>query len=418
MKINLPPDPDLEALVRRLNDSAQTGAKEKEPGEAKDHLERPAPADRAEWVLPGGENEDRKRLHLLLARCREKEATDLILATGAPPTCRVDGVLHHLDTEPLAAAETTVLCATLVPPERRAALASRGAVDFSFSRAGLGRFRCNVHRERSSWAAAVRLFPLELPEIEDLNLPRGLARFTELEHGFVLVTGPTGSGKSTTLAAMLKRILARRTLHAITIEDPVEYEHPHGRSVVEHIEIGRDTPTFAQALRSALRQDPDVILVGEMRDRESISIAITAAETGHLVLSTLHTGDAPQTINRILDSYPAAQIDAIRTQLSISLAGIISQRLLPRKVGTGRVPAVELVLASDAVRNLIRRGRIEQIRAQIMLEQGAGMTTLDQSLSELVRRGLVDEKEARTRSRAPKEFDALMVGPGLSKTHP
>jgi twitching motility protein PilT len=287
-------------------------------------------------------------------------------------------------------------------------VSTHGAVDFSLTLAGLGRFRCNVHRERSTWSAAIRLFPRELPEIEKLNLPEGVGRFAEMHHGLVLVTGPTGSGKSTTLAAILKRALARRRVHVITIEDPVEYEHPHGGSVVEHIEIGRDAPTFVKALRAALRQDPDILLVGEMRDRESISIAITAAETGHLVLSTLHTGDAPQTINRILDSYPAGQIEAVRTQLSISLAGIVSQRLLPRKDGAGRVPAVELVFASDAIRNLVRRGKIEQIGTQITLEQNAGMISLDQSLAELVRRGLVDLREARSRARAPNELELLL----------
>jgi twitching motility protein PilT len=323
---------------------------------------------------------------------------------------RVDGDITPLETELLAAAETAAMCAALVPRERRAAVATSGAVDFSLTLAGLGRFRCNVHRERSMWSAAIRLFPRELPEIEDLNLPAGLGAFAEMHHGLVLVTGPTGSGKSTTLAAILTRALARRRAHVITIEDPVEYEHPHGGSVVEHIEIGRDAPTFVKALRAALRQDPDILLVGEMRDRESISIAITAAETGHLVFSTLHTGDAPQTINRILDSYPAGQIEAVRTQLSVSLAGIVSQRLLPRKDGAGRVPAVELVFASDAIRNLVRRGKIEQIRTQIALEQNAGMVSLDQSLADLVRRGLVDLREARGRARAPNELESLLRG--------
>jgi twitching motility protein PilT len=323
---------------------------------------------------------------------------------------RVDGELVPLGDDKLSAAESSGLCAALVPAERRGALAVSGAVDFSLTLAALGRFRCNVHRERSGWAAAVRLFPRELPEIAGLNLPEGVGAFADMHHGLVLVTGPTGSGKSTTLAAILKRVLARRRVHVITIEDPVEYEHPHGGSVVEHVEIGRDAPTFVKALRSALRQDPDVLLVGEMRDRESISIAITAAETGHLVLSTLHTGDAPQTINRILDSYPAEQIEAVRTQLSVSLAGIVSQRLLPRKDGAGRIPAVELVFASDGIRNLVRRGKIEQIRTQIALEQGAGMISLDQSLAELVRRRLVDLRDARQRARAPNEFDSLLRG--------
>ena len=406
------PDPSLDALIRRLNDAARSSVEpdpaddEGSPGE--ETVAAPEIDARSDWTLPPEDTEARERLHGLLARCREIDSTDLTLVAGAPPMARVDGDLTPLETDRLAAAETTAMCAALVPRERRATVSTSGAVDFSLTLAGLGRFRCNVHRERATWSAAIRLFPRELPEIEALNLPEGLGKFAEAHHGLVLVTGPTGSGKSTTLAAILKRTLARRRVHVITIEDPVEYEHPHGGSVVEHIEIGRDAPTFVKALRAALRQDPDVLLVGEMRDRESISIAITAAETGHLVLSTLHTGDAPQTINRILDSYPAGQIEAVRTQLSVSLAGIVSQRLLPRKDGVGRVPAVELVFASDAIRNLVRRGKIEQIRTQITLEQNAGMISLDQSLADLVRRGLVDLGEARSRARAPNELESLL----------
>jgi len=404
------PDPEIDALVRRLNDAArETGG---EPDAAAGESAAPATFEatpgRSDWILPPFDPGAVDRLRQLLARCREIQATDLTLVAGTPPTARIDGDLSPIGADPLSAAESAALCAALTAPERRAALALRGAVDFSLSYKGLGRLRCNVHRERATWSAAIRLFPTERPDLRDLNLPPGLGRFAQMHHGLVLVTGPTGSGKSTTLAALLKLILANRSVHVITIEDPVEYEHPHGGSVVEHVEIGRDAPSFVQALRSALRQDPDVLLIGEMRDRESISIAITAAETGHLVLSTLHTGDAPQTINRILDSYPAEQIEAVRTQLSVSLAGIVSQRLLPRKDGSGRVPAVELVFASDGIRNLIRRGRIEQIKSQIGLEQGYGTISLDQSLVELVRRGLVDLAEARRRARAASEFDAML----------
>jgi twitching motility protein PilT len=404
------PDPNLDALIRRLNDAARRSGDEEARGEERpgDDSAAAETDGRPEWTLPSEETEARDWLLGLLARCREIHSTDLTLVAGAPPMARVDGDLTPLESAPLPASETAAMCAALVPRERRAALSTGGAVDFSVTLAGLGRFRCNVHRERSTWSAAIRLFPNELPEIEELNLPEGLARFAELHHGLVLVTGPTGSGKSTTLAAILKRALVRRRAHVITIEDPVEYEHPHGGSVVEHIEIGRDAPSFVKALRAALRQDPDILLVGEMRDRESISIAITAAETGHLVLSTLHTGDAPQTINRILDSYPAGQIEAVRTQLSVSLAGIVSQRLLPRTDGAGRVPAVELVFASDAIRNLVRRGKIEQIRTQIALEHNAGMISLDQSLAELVRHGLVDPDQARSRARAPNELESLL----------
>jgi twitching motility protein PilT len=404
-------DPEIDALIRRLNDAAREGgaAQDAPPGEGGAAWPpSEVPGGRADWVLPPSDPGALDRLRNLLARCREIHATDLTLVAGTPPTARIDGDLSPIAADPLSTEETATLCAALAAPERREMLARRGAVDFSLSYKGLGRLRCNVHRERGSWSAAIRLFPTERPDLRDLDLPPGLARFAEMHHGLVLVTGPTGCGKSTTLAALLKLILATRSVHVITIEDPVEYEHPHGASVVEHVEIGRDAPTFVQALRSALRQDPDVLLIGEMRDRESISIAITAAETGHLVLSTLHTGDAPQTINRILDSYPAEQIETVRTQLSVSLAGIVSQRLLPRKNAGGRIAAVELVFASDGIRNLVRRGKIEQLKSQIGLEQGYGTISLDQSLVDLVRRGLVDLAEARRRARAPSEFDAML----------
>jgi twitching motility protein PilT len=413
MTTSFRPDPNLDALIRRLNDAARRSDEGEPGGDERPHEKKPAPPEaegRSDWTLPVEDPEARDRLLALLARCREIHSTDLTLVAGAPPMARVDGDLTPLETDRLAESETAAMCAALVPRERRAVVSASGAVDFSLTLTGLGRFRCNVHRERSRWSAAIRLFPRELPDIEDLNLPAGLGAFAEMHHGLVLVTGPTGSGKSTTLAAILKRALVNRRAHVITIEDPVEYEHPHGGSVVEHIEIGRDAPSFVKALRAALRQDPDILLVGEMRDRESISIAITAAETGHLVLSTLHTGDAPQTINRILDSYPAGQTEAVRTQLSVSLAGVVSQRLLPRKDGAGRVPAVELVFASDAIRNLVRRGKIEQIRTQVSLEQGGGMVTLDQSLAELVRRGLVGLDVARKHARAPNELASLLGG--------
>ena len=273
-----------------------------------------------------------------------------------------------------------------------------------------------MHRERGHWAASVRLFSDKVPDLKSLHLPEDLGRFIEIEHGLVLVTGPTGSGKSTTLAALVRRLLGFRSVHLITIEDPVEYVHEHSGSLVEHIEISRDAPSFGAALRAALRQDPDVLLIGEMRDAESISIAISAAETGHLVLSTLHTGDAPQTIHRILDSYPANQIDTVRAQLSVSLAGIVSQQLLPRRDGKGRVPAVEILVATPGVRNLIRRGKVEQLRSQITLEHAEGMRGLDESLARLVGEGLVDEAEARFRARVPDEFKAHLARPSRRKS--
>jgi twitching motility protein PilT len=414
MTKRLHPDDELEGLVRRLNEAAaaraEDGAGADEVGAAARPANRPEPV-RA-WSLPPSDPDGLAWLERLLATARERYATDLLLVAGAPPVVRIHGALEPLDDGPLSPRSTASLCAALVPPERRAAVEGHGSVDFSIrSAVGPGRFRCNVHRERGRWSASIRVFPADLPDLESLHLPAGLARFAELQYGLVLLTGPTGSGKSTTIAALLRRVLARRRVHLVTIEDPVEYEHEHHGSVVEHVEIGRDAPSFAQALRASLRQNPDVLLIGEMRDPESISIAITAAETGHLVFSTLHTGDAPQTVHRIVDSYPAEQMETVRSQLSISLAGIVSQELLPRVDGRGRVPAVEILVATPAVRNLVRRGRIEQIRSQLTLEQNVGMLDLDQSLARLVLDGLVDPAEARARARVPEEFERAIRRP-------
>jgi twitching motility protein PilT len=405
------PDPDLESLIQKLNTSARKVDDLAMPeGEADPDVpvrRRPSPPSR--WTLPAANDSGRDRLRQLLAHARGAHASDLLIVAGTRPTMRVNGRLVPVGGEALTPDESASMCAALVPSTHGERLAGSGAVDFALTRKGIGRFRCNVHRAQDRWSAAIRLLPERVPDLETLHLPATLSRFAEMEYGFVLVTGPTGSGKSTTLASLMRRILSRRRAHVITIEDPVEYAHGHGDSVVEHIEIGRDAPSFASALRSALRQDPDVLLIGEMRDPESISIAITAAETGHLVLSTLHTGDAPQTIHRILDSYPAGQTEQVRVQLSVSLAGVVSQQLLPRRDGRGRVPAVEIMVATHAVRNLIRQGKIAHLRSQLTLEKPAGMLGLDASLARLVREGLVDRELARARARVPEEFDHLLL---------
>lgn len=408
----LSPDPDLEALVADLNDKAQTDVRparrSSELEEADDVAERPRPLPAgSRWRVPEYSAEGWDYLTDLIGRCREAVATDLMLVEGAPPTMRIDGELHPLGEQPLATGLCAMLCGALVPEGRRQALGERGAVDFSLQLPEVGRIRCNVHLQRSHWSASIRLLSDQALELKHLNLPEELARYSELDHGLVLVTGPTGSGKTTTLAALIDRLLDRRKVHLITVEDPVEYEHAHRGSVVEHIEIGRDVPDFATALRSAMRQDPDVLLVGEMRDRESVSMAITAAETGHLVLSTLHTSDSAQSVHRILDSYPADQQTQIRAQLSISLAGIVSQQLLPA-TDNGRVPAVENLVATHAVRNLIRQGKVQMLRSQLTLERRAGMLSLDASLARLVKDGRVDEAEARARARSREEFDQFL----------
>ena len=419
MTQRLSPDPEIDALIQKLNASAGTDGeelveRETPPGEAASGHGALQRSPR--WPLPEPDHDGEQWMRDMMARARKAHASDLLLVVGAPPAIRVDGRIVSGADKPLTHGEIGLICAALVPASRRATVEQHGAVDFSRNIAGLGRIRANVHRERGHWAASVRLFSDKVPDLKSLHLPEDLGRFIEIEHGLVLVTGPTGSGKSTTLAALVQRLLGFRGVHLITIEDPVEYVHEHAGSLVEHIEIGRDAPSFGAALRAALRQDPDVLLIGEMRDAESISIAISAAETGHLVLSTLHTGDAPQTIHRILDSYPANQIDTVRAQLSVSLAGIVSQQLLPRRDGKGRVPAVEILVATPGVRNLIRRGKVEQLRSQITLEHAEGMRGLDESLARLVEEGLVDEAEARFRARVPEEFKAHLARPSRRKS--
>ena len=407
----LQPDPELEGLVREANDSvsgiaARPASRQPVPATS-GSASSPEPSRR--WSFPERRVEGDEWLDKLLDRATRSHASDVLLTAEAPPMLRIDGRLSPLGDQPLTGEACGLLCASLVPSTRRGRLEREGVLDFSQGLAQGGRIRCNVHRAADNWAAAVRLFPASIPDLDVLGLPNQLDRLADLAFGLVLVTGPTGCGKSTTLAAIVRRILARRAVHLLTIEDPVEYEHGHGKGLVEHIEIGRDAVSFPTALRSALRQDPDVLLIGEMRDPDSISIAITAAETGHLVLSTLHTGDAPQTIHRILDSYPAAQMGVVRTQLSISLAAVVSQQLVPRKDGRGRVPAVEVLVATPAVRNLIRQGRIEQLPTHLTIERSAGMIELDQSLARLVRRGLVAVEEARPRARSPQDFDKLLA---------
>jgi len=267
-------------------------------------------------------------------------------------------------------------------------------VDLGFHRENLGRFRVNIHHQRGTLAASIRLLPTRIPTLESLNLPPVLARLADRRQGFVLVTGPTGSGKSSTLAALIDLVNSRRAAHVVTIEDPVEYQHVNRTAVIEQIEVGRDTPDFAGTLRSLMRQSPDVILVGEMRDAETIATALTAAETGHLVLSTLHTNDSIQAMSRILDTFPAGNQPQIRQQLSLALAAVIAQQLVPGTDGTTRWPATEVMIATDAVRALIRKGDDHQLRSQISTGRGEGMITMEQSLADLVRAGRITRDTA------------------------
>ncbi len=337
--------------------------------------------------------------------------TDLHLISRSAPVIRVNGELQWLDQEPLSEADVHGLLRQYLDRRMRLDLERRGATDLSLRRRsaqGAFRFRVNVHRQRGQLAANIRALPQKVPSLEQLNLPASLGQLVEPEQGLVLVCGPTGSGKSSTLAALVALINAKQRRHIITIEEPIEYEHRHNRSLVEQIEIGIDAPSFHEALRAALRQDPDVILLGEMRDLETMSTALTAAETGHLILSTLHTSDAAQAVHRIVDVFPAEQQGQVRQQLALCLHALLSQRLMPRSDGHGRVPALELLLATYPVRQHIRSGATQKIYNELLLGQKVGMISLEASLANLVNRGLVDRDRALVRSSKPEELESLL----------
>jgi twitching motility protein PilT len=360
--------------------------------------------------LPAIERDATGQLPLdrLLARVRDSAGSDLLLVAGVPPTARIDGRLIAIDPHVLDPNAVRALVLEMLDEPQQRRLEAGHAIDLCFDRPGLGRFRCNAHFQRGTVAAAVRVFPPRIPTLSELHLPETLARFATLERGLVLIAGPAGCGKSTTLAALIQAINATRSVHVVTVEDPVEYRHAHGTSIVEQMEVGRDVASFADALRSALRQDPDVILVGEMRDLETMSMTLSAAETGHLVFSTLHTGTVAQTLDRIIDVFPEDRQAQIRAQLALCLAGIVIQSLVPLQQGRGRVPAVEVLVVTDAMRNLIRRGLNHQLHAQMALARGMGTVTLDESLARLVKSGAVTREEAARRAVHPEEFEQYL----------
>jgi len=371
----------------------------------------------------------------LLGEALRRGASDLLLLAGLPPVFRVDGRLKRGDAAALEADAVAQLFQSQLASRVRREIAERGAADFSLHLAGAGghaatakmaadaegarldsnlaaagRFRVNLHRQRGQLAASVRTLPRDIPTLASLNLPPAFAELVKPSRGLVLVCGPTGSGKSSTLAAMIGEINRGRTAHIITIEDPVEYEHRSNRSLIEHVEIGRDARSFSEALRAALRQDPDVILVGEMRDLETMATAISAAETGHLVLATLHSNDAVQSVHRIVDVFPSSQQAQIRQQLALSLHAIVAQQLVPRADGRGRIPAVELMLATFPVRHHIRSDKLEKLYNEITLGKRQGMTSFEESLAQLVREGKIDLEEARVRASHPEELDTRLRG--------
>jgi twitching motility protein PilT len=350
----------------------------------------------------------KQKLNELLLTTAQQNASDLHLAVGRHPTLRIDGILIPLQKEGILTPELAEnLISALLTPEQKAIFLKEREFDFSTSFEDKARFRVNVFYQRGYMAAALRLIPASIRTIEELNLPSVLHDFTKLSQGFILVVGPAGHGKSTTLAAVLDEINHKRTEHIVTVEDPIEYMFTQDKSIISQREVRTDTPDFHKALRSLLRQDPDVIMIGEMRDTESIATAMTAAETGHLVFSTLHTNSASQTIDRIIDSFPAEQQGQISSQLAATLVAIISERLIP-KIDGGRLPACEIMITNPAVRNLIRERKSYQIDLVIETSAQEGMMTLNRSLAELVKKKVISLENAELYSLNPSELRILI----------
>jgi twitching motility protein PilT len=379
-------DEELEQLVRELN----------EGGERRQALQA------APQAVPEG-----NPLERLLVEMTQRGASDLLLIAGSPPIARLAGRLIRIDEQLLDGDDVTTYFAGFLTPRLQEQLRENGAADFSVY-LNRYRFRVNVHRQRGTLAAAIRALPTDVPTLSQLHLPPSLADLVKPTRGLVLVCGPTGSGKTTTLASLVEIINHNEQRHIVSIEDPVEYEHRNVKSVIEQIEIGRDAPSFAAALRAALRQDPDVILVGEMRDLETVSIALTAAETGHLILSTLHTSDAAQAIHRIIDVFPPQQQNQIRQQLALSLNAIVIQQLIPRADNTGRAVAVEVLLANQPVRNHIRGNKLQQFATEITMGKRQGMISFEDSLVALLRQGLITLDDARNRASRLDELESLL----------
>jgi twitching motility protein PilT len=340
-----------------------------------------------------------------------RRASDLHLTAGAPPMLRVRGRLTPLEGYPsLTPTDTREIVYSILSNSQRQRLETNWQIDFAYQIPGHGRFRVNAYFQRSALGAAFRLIPFEVVPLENLGLPAVVAQFATKPRGLVLVTGPTGSGKSTTLASLIDVINATREEHIMTIEDPIEFLHHHKKCIVNQRELGSDATSFADALKAALRQDPDVILVGEMRDMETIGTAITAAETGHLVFATLHTQDTPQTIDRIIDVFPPAQQGQVRSQLSIALQGIMTQTLLPTADGAGRCVAAEILVPTPAVRNLIREGKTHQMYSVLQTGASHGMQTMDAALVQLVRSGRITRQLAESRAHSVEEMRRLFGG--------
>jgi twitching motility protein PilT len=380
------PGQDLNQLIHALNRGTDAASGGEEPDGA---LLQPADS-------PG--------LDPLLAQAADRGASDILLVAGAPPAWRLNGHLVPTRGPALEAEEVRRLLVPLLSSREHQDLLQKKTLDFSFFRPSAGRLRANLHFQRGTLAACIRLLPTRIPTLDSLHLPASLRRLAQARQGLILVTGATGSGKSSTQAALIDLINTERHDHVVTIEDPVEYVHVNRNCIIEQIEVGRDTPDFATSVRSIVRQSPDVILVGEMRDPETIATVLTAAETGHLVLSTLHTNDTSQAVSRILDSFPSTNQAQVRQQLSLAMLAIVAQQLVPGKDGRGRYPAVEVLAGSNAVRNMIRKGDDHQLYSALSTGRAEGMITMEQSLAELVHSGAIDRETARSHCFRPEEL--------------
>lgn len=346
-------------------------------------------------------------MHELLSRMLEKGASDLHLIAGAPPLYRVDGRLVAFSSDILTPDEVLRLTYSVMNEQQRKIFEQKKEVDFSFGVQNLSRFRANVYLQRGCASSAIRLIPYRVEGLKELGLPPVVSDLTDRPNGLVLVTGPTGSGKSTTLAAMVDKINSEREGHILTIEDPIEFVHRHKKCMISQREVYQDTHSFADALRVALRQDPDVVLIGEMRDLETIQAALTIAETGHLTLATLHTNSATQTINRVVDVFPPGQKATIRMQLSMVLEGIVSQALLPR-IGGGRVVACEILVANQAIRSLIRDDKVHQMQGMLEVGQKHGMQTMNAEFARLFHQGIISKIDALGRSPDPEQLQKML----------
>ena len=357
---------------------------------------------------------DRDKFLMLLQRAIQKDASDIHLKTGSVPYYRVDGLMEPQEGEPLQHDDLENISNILLSEDQKRQLSRRGEVDLAFTEKGVGRFRVNIFRQRGMLSFVMRRIKTKLLNFDQLHLPPAVKKLTELVRGLVLITGTTGSGKSTALAAIIDAINETRKCHIVTIEDPIEFVHQDKMAVINQREVAIDTKDFASALKSVMRQDPDVILVGEMRDLETFQAAVSAAETGHLVFSTLHTTNVMQTMDRIIDLFPSTQHDQVRSQLSMNLKGILSLRLLPRADGVGRVPACELLFMPPSVRKLIKENRTAQLETAIHQGRDEGMQTFNDSLHDLVKSGLVELDVALDNSENPEELQMLIQGIRLS----